>query len=263
MNKLVLSLVTFLCFQLALSQDLKLIKTLDKEYESFSTDRLGNIYLINPYSITMYNNQGDSLREFNSRKYGSITFFDATDPYKILVFFKDYNRVVFLDNYLSENGSPLDFQDLGYDQISFACQSREKGIWLFDPTRQRLLKLSAAFEVQQESINIGQWLGKSIQASFMVEQNNRLYIKDENETVYIFDHFGTYMKKVKLESSNNIQVLEGMINYIANNQFCQYQLKYLETYCKELPLQGSKIGRIEKERLFLGDGAKLSIFKTN
>lgn len=168
-----------------------------------------------------------------------------------------------MDNYLSENGSSLDFQDLGYDQISFACQSREKGIWLFDPTRQRLLKLSSSFEVQQESINIGQWLGKSIQPSFMVEQNNRLYIKDQEKTVYIFDHFGTYMKKIKLESSNAIQILEGMINFIEEDRFCQYQLKYMETYCKDLPKESLQIGRIEKERLFLGDSTQVFIYQTN
>lgn len=55
----------------------------------------------------MYNKDGDSLRAFNSRRYGNISFLDCTDPYKILAFFSDYNVTLILDNFLSENGPPM------------------------------------------------------------------------------------------------------------------------------------------------------------
>lgn len=244
--------------------DLELIREIKKKNVSFTTDRLGQLYLINPYSITMYSKSGDSLREFNSRKYGNISFVDATDPYKILVFFQDYNLIVFLDNFLSVNGSAVDLQELGYDQISFACQSREKGMWLFDPLKQKLLKLNSDFKVSDESINLGQWFGRSLQPDFMQEQNNQLYLKAEDSPfIYVFDHFGTYLKKIELPPGINCQLLEGNINYLYDSKFCQYSTLNLESECREISQKKANIARIEKGRFYLGSSSKVSIYKTN
>ena len=70
-----------------------------KKARILTTDPLGNLYLADEQNIWMYNKNGDSLRAFNSRRFGEISFIDATDPYKILVYFQDYNLIIFLDNF--------------------------------------------------------------------------------------------------------------------------------------------------------------------
>ena len=207
-----------------------LIKEINKPSNCITTDRLGNLYLINDYRITMYNKVGDSLREFNSRKYGEITFVDATDPYQLLVFFQDYNLILFLDNFLSENGEPVDLQELGYDQISFACQSREKGVWLFDQLRQKIIKLDQNFVQTHESINLAQWFGNNVQPNFMVEFNNQLFIAEKNEGFYVFDHFATFSKRIQLKNAEHPQVISGKINFMRGENLCQYNLKSFETF---------------------------------
>ena len=106
----------------------KPVKKVKQEADFITTDRLGNLYVVKNDFIWMYNRDGDSLREFNTKRYGKIHFVDCSDPYKILVFFKDFNVIQYLDNFLSENGPPRDMQELGFDQATLVCLSQESGV---------------------------------------------------------------------------------------------------------------------------------------
>jgi hypothetical protein len=240
-----------------------IIAQINKPCNSITTDQLGNLYLINDYKITMYDHSGDSLREFNSRKYGNITSVDASNPYKILVFFQDYNLIVYLDNYLSQNGDEVELQELGYDQIGFACQSRIKGIWIFDPIIQKIIKLDENHNRLKESINLAQWFGNNIQPNYMIEYNNQLFLNDKKLGVFIFDHFGTFLKRIRLENATFLQVMNDKINFNTVNQFCQYNLKSIETNCEILERKSIDQIRIEKNRVYYKEGNSISIYETN
>lgn len=228
-----------------------------------TTDRLGNLYLAEDNFIWMYNNKGDSIGAFNSKKYGEISFVDATDPYKILVFFRDYNLIVFLDNYLSENGEPIDLQNLGFDQVVMACLSREKGFWVFDQLKQKIFHLNDNFEVTHETVNLSQWFGKAVEPNGMIEYNNQLYLNDKKTGVYVFDHFGTFMKKIPIKDLDQFQMLDGGLNYLDSNQFCQYNFQSFSTNCRKLIQPEIKTARIEKNKLYLLTKEKTIIYKTN
>lgn len=249
--------------QYAIAQEKKPITFIQKEHRNFTTDRLGNIYLINPYRITMYDKNGDSLREFNSRKFGEITYVDATDPYQLLVFFKDYNLILFLDNFLSENGDIIDLQTLGFDQVTFACQSRERGLWIFDLVRQRIIKLNEDYQQTHESINLAQWFGQSSEIKMMLEYNNQLYAQNTEGKILIFDHFATFIKNVGIQTESELQILENQILYLRDDRYCQYYLDLFEENCKIIDEQSTIHLRKEKGRLYYSDEVKLSIFKTD
>lgn len=241
----------------------KVIKTIQKKAESISTDRLGNFYLIRGNHIWMYNNKGDSLAAFNSRKYGDISYVDTTDPYKILVFFKDYGLILFLDNYLSEKGEVIDLQQLGYDQVTMACQSRETGIWIYDQLKQKALHLNDDFKLIHETVNLSQWFQRRIMPNGMIEFNNRLYISEKETGIYVFDHFATYLRRIAIEEVDNIQLLENRINYVTANTFCEYDIKSFYTECKQLPKKDVIDARVEKNRFYLMSKDVSIIYQTN
>lgn len=211
----------------------------------------------------MYNKNGDSLREFNSRKYGEISFLDATDPYQLLVFFKDYNLILFLDNFLSENGNVVDLQLLGYDQVTFACQSRERGLWIFDLIRQKIIKLNEDYKPTHESINLAQWFDNSSEIRMMLEYNNQLFAQNEEGKILIFDHFATFLKKVGINTLAELQILENQILYLENGNYCQYNMDYLDTNCEKIDKDSVIHLRKEKGRLYYSNEKKISLFKTD
>ncbi len=230
----------------------KKLVSINKKAKSIKTDRLGNLYIIQDAKIIMYNKSGDSLRAFNSKKYGEITYIDVTDPYKILVFFKDYNLLLFLDNYLSENGPTIDLQELGYDQVSFACQSRAPGIWVFDPLRQKVLRLDESFKEIHESINLAQWFSQKIEPNFMLEFNNQLFLFDaEKNQLLQFDHFATFQKKLQLEAEIPSQILPGFVHYLSAEEMCKKDLLLGEKNCAIKPKSTLKNLLIERGRIYL------------
>jgi hypothetical protein len=242
---------------------MKQIASIKKEAKFISTDRLGNLYLGKSNFLWMYNKNGDSLYAFNSKRYGEISSIDCSDPYKVLVFFRNYGFILFLDNYLSENGAPLDLQELGFDQVTQACLSRENGLWVFDQIRQRVYHLNNNFKITHESVNFMQWFGKRMSPTFMIENNNQLFVNIPEEGIFVFDHYGTYLKTIPLKNLNDPQVIDGNINFVENNQFCQYQRQKMEKVCSTFDLDTLTQARIEKGRLYTFDGKKCKIYKTN
>lgn len=242
------------------SRDWGKLLEIKKTVNAISTDRLGNLYLIDDNHIWLYNNKGDSIGAFNSRKYGQISYVDTSDPYQILVYFQDYSLILFLDNYLSENGDPIDLQELGFDRVTIACQSREKGFWIFDQLRQKVFHLDDNFKVTHETVNLSQWFNKAIEAKSILEYNNKLFLSDD-AGVYIFDHFGTYLSKHPLKNADQMQFLDQRILYTDSTKLCEYHLNSFQTHCDNLPAKDIINARMEKDRLYILQKKSVSIFR--
>lgn len=239
-----------------------LIRTIAHNANDFTTDRLGNIYLFNDNFIWLYNNTGDSIAAFNSRKFGEITSVDVTDPYKILVFFSDYNLIVFLDNYLSLNGDPIELETLGYDQITMACISRGGGVWVFDAIKQQAIHLNENFKSDKHTVNLSQWFGKRIEPNFMMEYNNQLFINEFETGVYQFDHFGTYLKKITIDSLNSFQRMNEDLHYLKSPNYCQFNILNFQETCRLIPSTKILNFRIERNKFYILSSKKLEIFST-
>lgn len=243
----------------------KLLKSIPSKADQLTTDRLGNAFAWNENFIWMYNNKGDSLAAFNSRKYGSISHVDATNPYEILVFFSDYNVILFLDNYLSDNGEIIDLQEMGYDQITNACKSRSNGIWIYDAIQQKAIHLNDEFKADKETVNLSQWFNGRVMPNSMMEYNNQLFISAV-DGIYLFDHFGTYRKKIPVKDVHSFQVIENEILYRTTepkNETCSYHLVSLKENCDSFADFDLLNLRIEKNILYGLSDKKILLFSTN
>lgn len=265
MDKLFLLLaITLVSFSFILEEDeWKEIKKISVPADFITTDRLGNLYLYDKNFIHMYNNNGDSITSFNSRRFGEISTVDATDPYKILVFFANYNLIIHLDNYLSLNGEELDLQARDYDQVNLACQSRTVGLWIFDQLRQKAIHLNETFEADKETVNLYQWFGKRISPNFMFEYNNQLYIVEKESGIYLFDHFGTFKKKIPIIGIGSIQMNDGNISFFKEGKYCMYLERDFKENCEQTPFSDAKNIRIEKNRVYVFTPQETTIFSTN
>lgn len=265
MGKIFIFFITlFVCFSFTGDEKKwKEIKKINVSADFITTDRLGNLYLVDKNFIHLYNSNGDSITSFNSRRFGEISAVDATDPYKILVFFSDYNLIIHLDNYLSLNGEELDLQARDFDQVSLACQSRTVGVWIFDQLRQKAIHLNENFEADKETVNLYQWFGKRITPNFMFEYNNQLYIVEKESGIYLFDHFGTLKKVIPITGIESIQMNDGNISFFKDGKYCMYLERDFQENCEPTPSLKAKNVRIEKNRIYLFNPKSTSIFSTN
>lgn len=237
-----------------------LFKTIDAEARLISTDQLGNVYLVIKNDVYKYDRNGNKINQYSNNQYGRITSIDATDPYKIVVFYEDFRAIVILDNQLSENGSPLNLQFADFDQPILACRAYNTGIWLFDLLLHNIYRLTLGLKTIQTSGNLTQILGYNVNPNFMVEYNNTLYLNNPETGILVFDQFGTYIKNIAITGLSSFQVTETAIYYIDENKIAKYIFKNMETQTLALPEENFSHLTVDKNRLFLLTENALKIY---
>ncbi len=238
----------------------QLIKSFESEARLISVDQLGNFYLVVKNNIIKYDRDGKHINQYSNQRYGEISSIDATDPYKIVVFYEDFRVIIILDNQLSENGSPLDMQFSDFDQPVLACRAYNTGVWMFDQLLYKLYRLTLSLVEVQSTGNLTQILGYKLQPNFMMEYNNTLYVNNPESGILVFDQFGTYTKNISIKNLERFQVTEKAIFYIENEQIKKYSFKNLEIESLPLPESSIKSLSVDKNRLFIINGADLKIY---
>jgi hypothetical protein len=112
--------------------DFELVKRFEKSTDYFTTDNEGNLYTINADEIMKFNNKGILEFRFSNKSLGNISHVDARNKLKILLFYKDFSKLWFLDNMLAESRNTILLQDFRLDQASVVCMSFNNGFWVFD-----------------------------------------------------------------------------------------------------------------------------------
>ncbi len=216
-----------------------------------TTDNLGNSYIYNDINLIKYNSVGDSIGTYSNNRLGSISSVDVTNPYKILVFYADYSSIIYLDNFMSLMEEPLSLDQLGFDQVTLACSSQENGLWLFDRLKQTVIKLNRDLSPSNKSINLSQLTGKQSSPTYMLEQNSNLLLQTNKDGILQFDQFGTFEKKITINTTSTIQVINKQVMYFENDTLFQYNPKFTQLAHINLPISNAVNARIAKDRLVI------------
>ncbi|MFM2362064.1 MAG: hypothetical protein RLZZ316_966, partial [Bacteroidota bacterium] len=103
---------------------LPLYKIVGNNIADFTTDNLGNIYLLSTNNqLKKLNPNGDSVAVFNDvRRFGKLYQIDASNPLKLLLYYKDFSTVVALDRFLNIRNT-IDLRRLKLYQVKTIGQS--------------------------------------------------------------------------------------------------------------------------------------------
>jgi hypothetical protein len=110
----------------------KIIATIDVEADFFTTDNQSNLYIVKANELTKYDKKGKLLYKYSNKNFGNIDFVDASNMLRLLVFYKNFSQIVFLDNTLSLNGESVSLDKIGFQQTQLVCSSHNNGLWLYD-----------------------------------------------------------------------------------------------------------------------------------
>ncbi len=202
-------------------------------YKIVEVDKLGYIYLVrNNNEIVKLDADLKTLFTYSLRGLGDIHQLNVDNPQKLMVYYADYNNLIFLDNTLSEINR-LDLESLSLWDIQGATLARDNTIWLLDNANIRLLKIDESGKIllttnEQDPI-LRQYLTDIPQ---IINKDNLIYLNN-GQNIGIYDEFGVHQK-----------------NYSYPNQSMQILNKEL------LLLQGKEIIGIETDLVRLGDSTQ-------
>ena len=196
-------------------------------------DGFGNIYVINNNEIVKYNATGALQKKFSTKRYGKIDFVDAMNPLKVLVYYKDFQQIMFLDNQLTESSNMISIETLGYEQTSLVCSSSNNSFWLYDKQNNELSRFDSELKSLVKTGNLKRILDIDIKPNFMQEHNNYIYLNCPNEGVLVFDIYGTFYKTIPLKKLKEFNVVNGDVFYFENQSLKQYQAQTFNTIEKQ------------------------------
>ena len=84
--------------------DYELVKELKLDGQHHYSDPLGNIYIIQDNEISRYNRQYKNIARYSNAYLGQPASLDVSDPLRLLVFYKDYNQLLWLDHFHPARG---------------------------------------------------------------------------------------------------------------------------------------------------------------
>lgn len=210
-------------------EDWKLVHSRSTRAVKLVTDPLGNYYLIRGTELARHLPSGDKPSVYSNMGLGQILSVDASDPFRLLLYYQDFNQLVFLDRHLSEIRSPVSLDDLGFPLAGPVCLSPSGGFWVFNRQSSRLNYLNEKTEIEARSTDLGFLLGPGSQPSFLLEKNDMLYLGIPDKGIALFDRFGGYKKLLPILTQNHFQVMQDKVFYHNDGHLIGYNITTFQT----------------------------------
>lgn len=209
---------------------------------------------LNNYSIKnniLTKNSETITYQYNNLGLGKITRVDFQNPLQIVVFYKNFNTVVLLDNQLNEI-KKIDFNlkstPVTLEAVALSSQNQ---IWIYD-------SISSKIGLYNVNTDTFKWISTMLENSILYYESDytHFYWTDVNLNLYRISIYGTIEKLGIQSKSDSFQLTKN------NNSIYQidHQLYYYDLTSKS----SSKIAIDEKiiSKFFFRDGI-LSIFTQN
>jgi hypothetical protein len=229
LSKLVIAFCLILCSSLRAQVTATVtVKFTDKDSKAI-VDALGNIYVIRGDEIKKYNPLGVFMKAFSNKRYGRIEDVDISNPLKILVYYRDFQQVLFLDNQLTPATEVNSLEKAGYEQASLVCSSLNNVFWLYDKQNNELLRFDAELKTLVKTGNLKRILDLDLQPNYMRESGNYLYLNCPKEGILVFDIYGTFYKTIPIKNLKEFTIINGNVFYYENSILKEYQAQTFNT----------------------------------
>lgn len=244
--------------------DYQLVKSVEVQGNMYGSDPMGNVYAVKDNTLKKFSNGYVQSADYTNTFLGNIHSIDVSDPLRILIFYKDYNQVVWVDNFLSEILSPIRLDDMGIDQVELVCSSSQGGFWVFNSLNNQVQYFDVNLKLVHESPSLNILTGPDISPTFMIEKSRTLYLNVPGTGVLVFDRFGNYSKTLPVEVPSSFQVTDQFLYYLKESKLFRYNLRTAETAILDIPVLEKGVVGVELQPgfLFIFKDKGYQVFKT-
>lgn len=239
---------------------------LEKEIEVngnyFTTDQLGYIYSASTDKLTKYNSEGKLMFQQSYKSMGDISFVDATQSLRTLLFYRDLTQILFVDNTLSIQGESIKLEKEGFPFVTLACASfMNNHFWIYSTDEFMIKRLDKSLKEISTSGNMTQLIGKELNPDFIIEAGDHVYLHDSLQGILQFDLFGTYIQTIPIKKVTSFQVEQNTILYLEDGNLLAYSLKDFSLAKMTLPKAGVKQFRKVDNKLMLSYEDRIEIYQ--
>ena len=243
--KKVFAVWVFLCnavLCLAQNNSVRLVKEFNLSGEKVFIDNLKAIYLLKNAQLLKYNTNAELIQTYSNKALGKADFCDVSNAFKIMLFYKNQNSIIFLDNTLAEISEPISLEDKGFYSACAACISAKGGFWIFDTDKQELVFFDNNLQQKSNSGALEQLIGLRIEPIMMHENGDFVYLLDKNKGLLIFDSFASFYKQIPVKDAKaswetenwHVFHLDEELYFVNKNFLSEFSLVLPENKSKDL-----------------------------
>ena len=213
----------------------KFQKKLEYPIVSFSVNNLGELYIINTNNqLKKLNERGDSVGVFNKvTKFGKLSYVDAQNPWKTILFYENFSTIVLLDKYLNVLTN-INLRRQNIFGVKTVASAYDNNIWLFDEQENKLKKIDDAGKVLMETVDFRLLFDSVPTPVQIVDRDGFVYLYDPKKGVYVFDYYGSFKNKIPFLNWKSIAVIEKKLYGFDDAYLYSYSLGSLDL--KKYPL---------------------------
>lgn len=218
------------------TQDSGLIDTIDSElldslpgnFSYFEVDELGQIYglrdLGDHTELVKIISGEEQPFKYSNETIGTLYSIDVSNPFFLLLFYKEYQQLIYLDRTLSEVGQ-LSFGDLDRWDVNAVCLSQSGDIWVWEEGTFHLQKINKDGKLITESHDLRLVLDQPVHFIRLQAYEDKLYALDKDQGLYVFDVQGQLDYLIPVKGVSDFFVYQNKIFYLKDECLFYYLLK--------------------------------------
>lgn len=213
-----------------------LTRTLAFDIVDFTVDNLGNIYILNKDNqLKKLSANGDSLAVFNDvRRYGKISSIDATNPLKLLVYYREFTMVIELDRFLNIINT-IDLRKQNILQAKAVGLAYDNNVWVYDELDAKLKRIGDDGSLVDQTTDFRQLFDSVPDPAIIRDQGGLVYLYDPAKGVYVFDQYGTMKTHIALPGWLDFDVVDKYMIGRDSTKFYRYRLGTLDMAEEPIP----------------------------
>ncbi len=242
---------------------LNILPPLNYPISSFAVGKLGELFIINTDNqLKKLDDKGDSIGVFNQvTKYGKLSYVEAQNPWKTLLYYKNFSNIVLLDKYLNVISS-INLRNKNILRAEAMTISYDNHIWVFDEQENKLKKIDDSGDMLSETVDFRQLFNEIPTFKRIVDFEGFVYLYDPENGLYIFDYYGSFKKKLPFAGWSDFAVIGKSIYGFDAKKVYKYTapLPTLEEFILPENLQNSTSIKINNHKLYSLKDGRLEAF---
>jgi hypothetical protein len=190
----------------------------------WSVDVLGNVYVSNFKKITKYDSTLHLSFSQSIKSIGGLSAIEPMNTMKVVAFSEEQQTICVLDNTLTLSETCIDLSQYGIlNATKIAISAQPDKLWVFDELNSRLQLLSLGSVKQSQEVRNMQGITGIGGIVKMEENQNELYISNQQGKIFVFDVYGTLKWVVSAADLVDFTVYDGHVMRIIGDKIVVFQ----------------------------------------
>lgn len=245
---------------ISLSVNAQEINSFETKATHFEIDNLGFHYFTEGSKLIQTDSEFNTLYEYSDKSYGDISIIDVSNPFQILVFYKDFNVVLFLDNKLSPLRDPIILDDLGLYSIDAVCSTSTGSFRVYDNQTSTVITIGGDLNIVQKGTNLYSVAGDQ-KAISLKETANFVFLQTENTWIIRMDKFGNYIETIANDQGITFDCLNDDVFIITKTSVSGFDSKNERIFFYSFDPLPIKDFEIKDNKLFILSEKSLITFR--